>query len=190
MKPLPPLVFLKKRSKALIHHWWVGGILLLLVFSHWSQAQQCQVIMSQGSLNYGRITQDKTTSSGDLGWRTLPERNVSLTLLCEETTRDRVLKLSGATVSSDPHFAFGDNGRTKIELVNPNSAIELERSDQPLSLVSRPLELLAEDRLHITEIEGKKPLTLQLKVTPRINENAWSVATVSELNTAVKATLE
>jgi len=43
---LPQLVFLKKRSKALIRYWRVGGILLLLVFSHWSQAQQCQVRMA------------------------------------------------------------------------------------------------------------------------------------------------
>ncbi|WP_176488582.1 hypothetical protein [Candidatus Regiella insecticola] len=103
------------------------------------------------------------------------------------------MKLSGTTVSSEPHFAFGDNGRTKIELVNPSqaySAIELERSHQLFSLTNRPLELLAEDRLHITELKGGEPLMLQLKVTPQINENAWSVATASELNTAITATLE
>lgn len=56
MKPLAQLVFLKKRSKALIRRWWVGGILLLLAFSQGLQAQQCQVRMSPESFHYGNKT--------------------------------------------------------------------------------------------------------------------------------------
>jgi len=109
----------------------------------------------------------------------------------EQPPPNIVLKFSGTT--SDIHrFPFGDDGQITIKLVAPsqtNSTIQSQRLDQRL-LEGNLFEILPGDSFRITNMKEGTPLNLTLKIKPQINKDAQSVPTVTELNTAIRVTIE
>lgn len=81
---------------------YLTGLALMLLFSGFAQAQ-CQLSLSRAEINYGKV-HDGDYSGQHNRWKTLNDRNVQMTAICDSPVKMAIFAQGG---TQDDGFRFG-----------------------------------------------------------------------------------
>lgn len=172
------------------------GLLALATCS--SAMADCQVSISQSTLNYGQIKRGDVVNTVK-EWSALAERNVQLNVYCSEA--QKMALFFNGQAGDQQVFTLGNSSRLAVVASNAmldGKSVQLSQTESHGTFV---LSGQSRDELPIRNGQGIVPvsggvamtgqqLSVTLKVKPALNHNELNVRDKHSLNSAIQIQVE
>ena len=160
---------------------YLTGLALMLLFSGFAQAQ-CQLLLSRAEINYGKV-HDGDYSGQHKRWKTLNDRNVQMTAICDSPIKMAIFAQGG---EQDEGFRFGTDSVMLVAASNATLDGKPVMLGKTLSHGPFVLNGAASDKKLLRDNEGLVPVSdeqipegqqfsVMLTVRPALSERDMQV---------------